>query len=221
VLVLDTHDTSTGVLEVVDVIVVLVHVLFLEVGEIVGIFLSDFSHGEACGSLEVDELTKVVFSLDEAEWDTLGSAESWEESHHLDWLDIIAHNNEFGLAFFDEGGNVVHTVFDVAWLWSDMVGFVTSLSGFSFDLESLLLLCSSLWSIFGEDLHKEGSLGSVKALREDVEWCWDLKSHHKDSLLSLDSNVLWPLDESGEILGWLDIGTDSEVSLILLEKRSR
>jgi len=220
VLVLDTHDTSTGVLEVVDVVVVLVHVLFLEVGEIVGIFLSDFSHGEACCSLHVNELTKVVFSLDEAEWDTLGSAESWEESHHFDWLNIIGHNNELCFAFLDECGNVVHSVFDVAWFWSDMVGFITSLSSFSFDLESLLLLCSSLWSIFGENLHKEGSLGSIKTLREDMEWCWDLKSHHEDSLLSLDSNILWPLDKSGEVLGRLDIATDSEVSLSFLEKRS-
>jgi len=219
VLVLDTHDTTTGVSEVGDVIVIGVHVLFLEVGEIVGIFLSDFSHSEASSSLEVDELTKVMFSLDEAEWDTLGSAESWEESHHLDWLDIIAHNNEFGLAFFDKGGDVVHTIFDVAWLGSNMVGFVTSLSSFSFDLESLLLLCSSLRSIFGEDLHKEGSLGSIEALREDVEWCWDLESHHEDSLLSLDSNILWPLDESGKVLCWLDIGTNSEVSGGLLEER--
>jgi len=161
-----------------------------------------------------------MFSLDETEWNTLRSAESWEECHHLDWLNIIGHDNEFSLAFFDEGGNVVHTVFDVAWFWADMVGFVSSLSGFSFDLKSLFLLCSSLWSIFGKDLHEERSLGSIKALREDVEWCWDLKSHHKNSLLSLNSNVLWPLDESSEVLGWLDITTDSEVSLRFLEERS-
>jgi hypothetical protein len=55
-------------------------------------------------------------------------------------------------------------------------------------------------------------------LGELVEGWWCLKSQEQDSLLSLDSDVLWPLDESGKILGWLNVSTNSEVSWALLEE---
>jgi hypothetical protein len=48
---------------------------------------------------------------------------------------------------------------------------------------------------------------------------WDLESLHEDSLLSLDSDVLGPSDESGEISLGLDVTSNSEVSGGLLEKR--
>ncbi len=40
----------------------------------------------------------------------------------------------------------------------------------------------------------------------------------EDSLLSLDTDVLGPLDESGQISGWLDVTTDAEVLGGLLEE---
>lgn len=46
----------------------------------------------------------------------------------------------------------------------------------------------------------------------------DLESLHEDSLLSLDSDVLGPSDESGEVSLGLDVSTDSEVSGALLEE---
>ena len=55
---------------------------------------------------------------------------------------------------------------------------------------------------------------------EDVEDWWALESHEENSLLSLDSNILWPFDVSGEVSGWLDISTNSEVSRSFLEERS-
>lgn len=47
-----------------------------------------------------------------------------------------------------------------------------------------------------------------------------LKSLKKNSLLTLDANVLWPLDEASEISLWLDVSTDSKVTRILLEQRA-
>ena len=47
-----------------------------------------------------------------------------------------------------------------------------------------------------------------------------LKSLKKNSLLTLDANVFWPLDEASEISLWLDVTTDSKVTSILLEQRA-
>ena len=47
-----------------------------------------------------------------------------------------------------------------------------------------------------------------------------LQSLHQNSLLSLDSDVLRPLDETGEVSLWLDVASESEVPRPLLEERA-
>ena len=59
----------------------------------------------------------------------------------------------------------------------------------------------------------------IQGLSELVDLRRDLESLEKDSLLSLESDVSWPSDESGEILLGLDISTDSEASGGRFEKR--
>jgi hypothetical protein len=51
----------------------------------------------------------------------------------------------------------------------------------------------------------------VNGRLELVDVGWDLKALEKDALLSLDADVLGPLDETGEVANWLDVTTDSEV----------
>jgi hypothetical protein len=48
---------------------------------------------------------------------------------------------------------------------------------------------------------------------------WDFQSGEEDSFLSLEGDVFWPFDESGQVSGWLDVVTESEVSWSLFEKR--
>ena len=60
----------------------------------------------------------------------------------------------------------------------------------------------------------------VNSLGELVDGWWNLKSHEEDSLLSLDTDILRPFDESGEVAGRLDITTDTEVLGTLLEEGS-
>ena len=43
---------------------------------------------------------------------------------------------------------------------------------------------------------------------------------HEDSLLSLDSDVFWPFDETGEVSLWLNVTSESEVLGPLLEERA-
>ena len=61
----------------------------------------------------------------------------------------------------------------------------------------------------------------VDSLSELVD-CWgDLQSLEKHSLLSLDTHVLWPLDEASKVALWLDVTSETEVSWALLEERAR
>ena len=58
----------------------------------------------------------------------------------------------------------------------------------------------------------------VNGRLELVDVGWDLKALEKDALLSLDADILGPLDETGEVANWLDVTTDSEVLGALLEE---
>ena len=55
---------------------------------------------------------------------------------------------------------------------------------------------------------------------ELVDGWWDLESLHKDALLSLNADVLGPLDEAGQVARGLDVTTDTEVLGGLLEERA-
>lgn len=149
VLILNSHKTTSPLFLVVGVLVELSGEVLLEGVEILEIFLSDLSEGDAGSGLGVDELTESGLSLDEAIWDSLLSAESWEEDHHLEWIDIVGNDNHLGLVFFNKGGDVVETVLEEDWLWTDEVLFLSALSGFSFSLESGLLVLCGLWGILG------------------------------------------------------------------------
>jgi len=214
VLVLNSHNTTTLLSLEVGVIVELRHEGLLESIEIGKILLLDVGEGDASGGLGVAELSESSLGLDEAEWDSLLSAESREEDHNLSWVNIMGHDDELGFTLLDEVGNVVKTELKNVWLITTGLSFLLGSL-----LESFLLLLSGLWGILGEELEELGSLVLVNGLLELEKGSRGLQSHEQNSLLSLDSDVLWPLDESGEVLLWLDGSTDSEGSWALLEKR--
>jgi hypothetical protein len=58
----------------------------------------------------------------------------------------------------------------------------------------------------------------IDGLGELVESGGNLQSLKKNSLLTLDANVFWPLDEASEISLGLDVSTDSKVTRILLKQ---
>jgi len=114
---------------------------------------------------------------------------------------------------------VVKSELKVDWLWSYMSLGVSILSCFGLRLKSLFFVLSSLWRVFREQFKKLTSLVLVDGLRKLVDAWWALKTLEKDSLLTLNTNVFWPLDEPGKVSSWLDVSTDSEVSWTLLEQR--
>jgi hypothetical protein len=61
------------------------------------------------------------------------------------------------------------------------------------------------------------TLVSVNRLLELVDSGGHLESLQKDSLLTLDADILGPSDEPGEISLGLDVSSDSEVSGVLFE----
>ena len=151
VLILNSHKTTTPGDLVLSVLVELSHEVLLEGVEILEIFLSNLGEGDAGSGLGVAKLTKSSLTLDDAVWNILLSAESWEEDHHLKWVDIVGDDNELGLTFLDEGGDVVKTELEGDWLWSDEAVLLSALSGLSLSLESGLLVLGGLWGVLGEE----------------------------------------------------------------------
>jgi len=167
VLILDTHDTTSTLSIEVGVVVELRHEGLLESIEVGKVLLLDIGEGDASGGLGVAELSESSLRLDEAEWDSLLSAESRKEDHDLSWVDIMSHDNELGFTLLDEVGNMVETELKNVWLITTGLTFLLSSL-----LESFLLLLSGLWSILGEELEELGSLVLVNSLLELEEGRW-------------------------------------------------
>jgi len=171
VLILNTHDTTTPGSSECGVLVELDEEVLLEGIEVLEVFLGNIGESDTGGGLGVAESSESGLSFDEAEWNFLLSAESWQEDHQFNWVNIVGHDDEFGFAFFDEGGDVVETELQMVWLWSN-VAFLALLSGFGFFLKSLVLLGSGLWRVFGEEFEEGRGLILVNGLLELVQDWW-------------------------------------------------
>lgn len=63
------------------------------------------------------------------------------------------------------------------------------------------------------------TLVSINSVGELIKCGRDLQSLQKDSLLSLESDILGPSDKSGQISLWLDITSNSEILWGLFKER--
>ena len=133
-LVLDTHDATSPSLSQVGVVVVLRHESRLEVREVGEVLLVHVSESDTGGGLHVAELTEGGLALDEAEGDVLASAESGQEAQDLHGLAVGGHDDELGLAFLDDVGDVVQAELDVVWLGADVGGLSVLRLGLGFRL---------------------------------------------------------------------------------------
>lgn len=149
VLVLDAHNTAAPVSSEGLVLVELSAEVLGQELEILVVLLADFGQRDAGCGLGVNELSEACLALDEGIGDSLLSAESRQENEELDGVDVVGHNDELGLAGLDEVGNVVKTEFENNRLGS-LLGLSTSLLGFSFSLESGLLLFLCLGLVFSK-----------------------------------------------------------------------
>jgi hypothetical protein len=149
VLVLDTHNTTAPVSSESCVVVVSSSEGSLEEFEILIVFLSYISDGNASSSLLVDELTESCLSLNEGEGDTLLSAELRKENHHLKGVNVVSNNDKLSSVGFNEFGNVVKTEFQDNWLRSLVLVALVNLI-LSFLLKSGLLFFVSFRTVLSK-----------------------------------------------------------------------
>ena len=186
-----------------------------KLGELLLLLGLDVGDGKDRSGLLVDELAETCLPLDDAEGDALLAAEGGEPHNELDGVDVVGDHNKLGLALGDEVGDVVETVLDagLALLGEGLegllhgktllgVGLVTAhglLDG-SGTLETTLLGGGLLLGLHPvEELEESDDGGLVESVVEHVDGGRDLQTVQKDLLLTLESDVLGPLDEVSEI----------------------
>ena len=150
VLVLDSHDTTTPLSGEVGVIIELGLELLAELLKIDEVFTTDFGESEAGGGLEVNKLTKVSLATDEAEGDTLLSAESGQMDDDLNGVDVVGDHDKLSLTLLNESSHVVETELDEERLVSLSS---TLLSG---SLQTLGLLLLGLGLVLSEQFKELG-----------------------------------------------------------------
>ena len=163
----------------------------------------------------MDELPETRLPLDNAEGDALLAAEGGEPHNKLDGVDVVSDHNKLRLALGNKVGHVVETVLaaGLALLGKSLesllhgktllgVGLVTAhglLDG-SGTLETTLLGGGLLLGLHPvEELEESDDGGLVEGVVEHVDGGRDLQTVQKDLLLTLESDVLGPLDEVSEI----------------------
>jgi hypothetical protein len=177
----------------------------------------DLGDGNDGSGLLVDKSTESGLTLDNSVRDTHLSAEGREEDNELDGVDIVGNEDEVGLLVLNQRDNMVETVLHNVGLLGDVLLVLAGGDSLGLLGESLLLLLLSLGSVLVEELEGLGSGVLVQGVGELSERRRNLESHAQNLLLSLESNVLGPLDESGEVSLRLD-GLTNAVRLGLLLK---
>jgi len=220
VLVLDTHDTTAPLSVELVVIIVLGLELLGELLEIDEVLAAHLGQSHASGRLEVNELAKVGLAADEAEGNTLLSAEGGQMDDELDRVDVVSDDNKLGLVLLDEGGHVVEAELKVERLVTLFgVGLVGG-TALSVVLQSKGLLLVGLWLVLGEQFKELAGLVLLESRLELIDGGGHLQSLHQDSLLPLDANVLGPFDEPSQVALRLDVSSNTEVASALLEEGS-
>jgi len=214
VLVLDAHNTTAPCASKLLVLVVLLVEGLGQRLEVLEIFLAHLSEGEAGGGLLVDELAKVGLAADEAVGDARLAAKGGEEDHHLDGVDVVGDHNELGTVLLNELGDVIEAELNVDRLGTNVSGLLAG--GLN---EAIFLFGAGLRAIFGEQFKEFTGLVTLNGAVELSDSWWDLEALHQNTLLALNTDVLGPPDEAGEVSLRLDVSSDSKVAWVLFEQR--
>jgi len=216
---LGTHDTTTPLSAG---LVVLLKVTVLdsgdELGELVLVLGADLGDGEDSGGLLVDDRSETGLALDDGVRDTHLLAKRGKEDDELNGLDIVGDEDERSLLVLNQADDVVETVLDGVGLLGNILLLLTLLDGGSLLEETLLLLGLGLRSVLVEELESLGSSVAVEDVLELGESRGNLQAHLKDLLLSLEADILGPLNHATDISLGLDVLADAEVAGSLLEK---
>lgn len=214
---LNSDNTTTPLTVHGDVFVVLSHKVFAQLVQILLVFIASGGDSDAGSGLLVDHLSEAGFSLDNAIWDTLLAAQGRQPADDFNWVNIVSDDDQFGLVVLDQVADVVDSILQDARslvIRALTLGSIVSLSSKTFLLLGL--------SLRGQTLHQTSQLSELVLVDGGIELsnAWrDLDALEKDTLLTLETDILWPLDESRQISLWLDISSNSEVTSTLLIER--
>ncbi len=179
------------------------------------ILFLDLSESNAGSGLLVDKLTETGLVLDKGIGNILLATEHREVENKLDGVDITGDEDELGLVVLDERGDGAQTEFVDG---VGVTGLLVLASSGSFLLQSLGFLSFGLRLVFGQKLESFLSLVSLQSFLELGDLWWDTESLEENLLLSLNSDVMWPLDESRQISLVHHITTNAVISRTLLEE---
>lgn len=216
---LSTEDTTTPLSAG---LIVLLSVVGLNGGDEVrkGSLVSGLDIGQSNNgsSLLVNKSSETSLTLDDGVRNTHLSAESRDEDNELDGVDVVGNKNKLGLLVLDEGNNVVETVLNNVRLLRDVLLLLALSDGSSLLGETLLLLSRSLGTVVVQELESLSSSVLVQDSLELSKRRRDLETEVKDLLLSLETNVTGPLDETRKVSLGLDGLADTEVAGSLLNQ---
>ena len=144
------------------------------------------------------------------------SAEMRQPEDQLDWVDIGGDDYQLGLLLLDESGDVIESAFDHERLL--LVNGLFLGLGLSLLDESVLLLLLVLRLVLLEEAGESLKLVLSESVGELVDDSWNLESLEEDFLLSLEKDVLWPLDVSGQVSLRLDVSSNLVISWSALDQ---
>jgi len=173
---------------------------------------------ETGASLPSCDTSQPSLVLDDAVWHSHLAAQGGKEQNKLDGIDIVSDDDKLGLFLLDQFGDVVNSLANHSGALGRGV-LLSSGSGLGTCDQPLLLGLTGFRTVLVHQLEQLSGSLPVQGLVELVDWRGNLQPGLEDSLLSLQSDVLGPFDESGKIPLWLDGLSDSEVSGSFLEKR--
>ena len=91
-------------------------------------------------------------SSDETVGNALLPAKGGQETHHLDWVDVMCDDNELCLVFFYESGHMIKTILELNWL-----GRLALSTSLSFILQALFFVLLGFGAVLGEQFQEFGS----------------------------------------------------------------
>ena len=120
---------------------------FRELVEARKIFLANIFESNTSGGFLSNKGTELGFALNDAESDSLLSAELRKPDNKFDWGNIGSDDNKFSFVVFHKIGNVVKSIFEGQGFWSS-VWFFSSFFGSSQRLQSSDFGGLVLWLVF-------------------------------------------------------------------------
>lgn len=172
----------------------------------------------------MDQLSECGLSLDEAVRDVELPAEVGQPDDQLNGVDVVGNDHQLGLLLLDELGDMVESELEMVWL--GILDFllcirveITLSSELGLCDESSLALLGVLRGVLLQQPEEDVGLVLIQGSGELSNCGWDLDPCKQDPLLSLEGDVLGPLDKSGEISCGLDAISYSEVSGLLFKER--